>query len=76
MGLGHVSYSISGGAAAGPFAITLSPTATSLANAAGANVVIDTLSNGTLTVSSAVPEPVTCGLVGMILILGLTRRKN
>ena len=74
VGLGHVSYSVGNGAAAGPFAITLTPAATSLADAAGANVPIDTLSNGTLTVTSSTPEPVTYGLVGMVLILGLARK--
>jgi hypothetical protein len=76
VGLGHVSYSIFNSAAAGPFAITLTPAATSLADAAGANVPIDSLSNGTLTVNSSVPEPVTYGLVGMVLILGLARKMN
>jgi hypothetical protein len=76
VGLGHVSYSIGNGATPGPFAITLTPAATSLADATGANVPIDTLSNGTLTVNSSVPEPVTYGLVGMVLIWGLARKKN
>ena len=59
VGLGHVSYSISNAATPGPFLLTLSPLATSLADALGHGVAIDTMSSGTINVTSSAttPEP-------------------
>jgi hypothetical protein len=67
-GLGHVSYSISGGAATGTFAITLSPAATSLSDAAGSNIPITALTDGSINVTAA-PEPSTLGLAGALALL-------
>ena len=76
VGLGHVAYSISGGAATGSFAITLSGPATSLSTATGTNIPVDTLTNGSITVS-ATPEPASLGLVGgLVLALGLLAKKK
>ena len=76
VGLGHVSYSISAGAASGPFAITLTPAATSLSSAAGANIPITTLTNGSLTVT-ATPEPASMGMFGMfVLASGLIAKRR
>jgi len=75
VGLGHVSYSIGNTAVTGPFDLDLTPAASSAPDVAGGIVQIF-LSSGTLTVTSATPEPVTFGLVGMVLMLGLARKKN
>ena len=75
VGLGHVSYSITGGAATGLFAITFSGPATSLSTAFGTNIPITTLSNGSINVI-ATPEPATLGLVGgLVLVAGLFRKR-
>jgi len=69
VGLGHISYSISGGATPGPFAITLDPGTTLLSDANGASVKIDTLTNGTLNVTLT-PEPASLGLFGALALFG------
>lgn len=68
VGLGHVTYVISAGAAAGTFAITFSPAATSLSTGAGANIPITTLTNGSISVT-ATPEPASLSLVGGLAVL-------
>lgn len=78
VGLGHVSYSIASGATTGPFILTLSPIATALADAVGGNVPINTLSSGTITVTSTTvtPEPATVGLgcIGLACLIALKSR--
>lgn len=78
VGLGHVSYSIANGATTGPFQLTFSPLATSLADGLGNAVAIGTLSSGTinLTSSAATPEPGTIGLggIGLACLIAIKRR--
>jgi len=78
VGLGDVTYSIAGAAATGLFTITLSPAVTSLSDGVGASIPIDTLTNGTLTVTAAaVPEPASLGLVGgPVLLAALVLKKK
>jgi hypothetical protein len=62
VGLGHVLFNVSSAAAVGPITVSLAPfPSTSLANATGGNIPINSLVNGTITVGSttAVPEPAT-----------------
>ena len=74
VGLGNVSYSISSASPYGQFAITFSPSPTSvLADAAGANIPITTLSNGSFEVT---PEPSSILLMLGGLLAGLSLRKT
>jgi hypothetical protein len=74
VGLGNVSYSISSASPYGQFAITFSPFPTSaLADAAGANIPITTLTNGSLDVT---PEPSAILLTLGGLLAGLSLRKT
>jgi PEP-CTERM motif-containing protein len=68
VGPGHVFSNVSAGDSPGPVTVTLSAfPATSLTDFAGANVNIDTLTNGSITITAPVPEPATLALV----LLGL-----
>ena len=74
VGLGHITYKIANNVASGNNVITLSAfPATSLSDAAGGNIVINTLRNGNITV---VPEPRTLLLFPAALgMIGFARRK-
>jgi PEP-CTERM motif len=71
-GLAHVTYAVDSGAPAGPVALSLVPTGTSLSDENGDGVSFTT-SNGTITVSGpTVPEPsslVLAGLGAALLVL-------
>ncbi len=74
-GLAHVTYSVDSGAPAGPIAVSLVSTGTSLSDQNAVDVAFTT-SNGTITVSgSAVPEPSSLVLAGLgVAVLALLRR--
>jgi PEP-CTERM motif len=76
VGLAHIAYSIAGNSAPGVFAITLSSSATSLADAEGFNVPINTLTNGSINITSATPEPASLALVGLALLVGISVKKH
>jgi hypothetical protein len=60
VGLGHILFDVSPGAAPGVFPVTLMGfPATSLADPTGANLAIQTLSDGQITITgtAATPEP-------------------
>ena len=77
-GLGHVIFTVAGGAAPGPVTIALqsSPAFTSLSDAAGSPIAINTLTGGSVTVTSSVPEPSTwlSLAVGLFAVITLRRR--
>jgi hypothetical protein len=74
VGLGHVLFDVSPAAAVGTSLVTLAGfPVSSLSDAAGNNVVIQTLSSGQITITgTGVPEPSTLAtvLAGIALILG------
>jgi len=75
VGLGDVFFDVSAGALSGPMTVMLSPSpATSLSDALGDPIGIDTLTNGSITISP-VPEPsaLTFTLLGLAA-LTWTRR--
>ena len=78
VGLGHVSFGVAPGAATGPFAVTLgdSPALTSLSDAGGHNIVIQSLVNGQITITSAAPEPLLFLPVGLALLAAGTIRRR
>ena len=68
VGLGHVLFSIAPGAGAGPVSIDFG-SATSLSDDLGNPIAFDTVAGG-LTITggvSAIPEPVTTGVLGVAL---------
>jgi hypothetical protein len=78
VGLGRVLFNVSPTAATGSFTVSLVSAATTLADAAGNNVTVDTLTPGqiTITASTAVPEPASALLLGgALLCLGLKKRR-
>jgi len=81
VGLGHVLFDVAPGAAPGVFPVTLAgfPT-TSLADATGANLAIQTLSAGQITITgaAAVPEPRTLATLfcGLALLAGCAGRRR
>jgi hypothetical protein len=79
LGLGHVIFAVAGGSAPGPVSITLlsSPAFTTLSDATGSPVTINTLTGGTLTVTSSVPEPSTwlSLAAGLFAVITLRRRR-
>ncbi len=75
VGLGHVLFSVAAGAVPGGFAVTFVPLSTSLSDAAGGPITIDTLTNGTITVSSAVPEPSFLLPLASALLIGLIAQR-
>jgi len=77
VGLGHVFFNVGLGAPIGPLTVTVTAFPTSsLSDALGNNINIDTLVNGTITVASTVPEPATVGLVGLGLVAVAMARKR
>ncbi len=80
VGLGHILFDVSPGAAPGVFPVTLGdfPT-TGLADPTGANLPIQTLSAGQITITgtTAVPEPGTLATLfgGLALLAGSGRRR-
>ena len=70
-GLGHVFFSVAGGATPGGYAVNFVAPSTSLADAAGAPVAITSLVGGTVTIDSAVPEPSSLVPVALALLIGL-----
>jgi hypothetical protein len=77
VGLGHVVFDVSAGALPGPITVTLSPfPATSLSDSVGTPIAIDSLMNGSITISS-VPEPsaLTFTVLGLAA-LTWTRRQD
>jgi hypothetical protein len=81
LGLGRVFFEVAGSAAAGPVTVSLTPyPSTSLAAPDGSNIPIDTLTNGTITISGAVvPEPSALfsaglGILGAAWVICSTRR--
>ena len=77
VGLGHVFFSVASGAAPGPFAVTLgaTPAVTSLSDPGGNNIPIDTLTNGTITITST-PEPASLLLSASVVLIGLGLRRR
>jgi hypothetical protein len=81
VGLGHVLFDVSAGAAGGSFPVDfqLFPT-TSLSDQSGANIPITTLSSGSITIpAAAVPEPsamlpLVFGVAGLLSAAGWRRR--
>jgi hypothetical protein len=83
VGLGHVLFDVSPSATPGIFDVTLAAfPASSLSDPAGANLAIQTLSPGQITITggggSGVPEPstLTMLLAGSILTLGYAGRRR
>jgi len=77
-GLGHVTFDVANGAAAGPFAITLTELGSSLSDADGNSLPI-TLSNGTITINSvsSVPEPSSLALaLSALCVLAALRKRG
>jgi hypothetical protein len=80
VGLGHVLFDVAGGATPGPFVVTLAGfPGTSLAGAApaGANIPIDTFTDGQITIT-AVPEPASALLLISALgaLVAVKRRRR
>jgi len=71
VGLGHVLFSVAGGAVPGIFAVTFVSPATSLSDANENAVGINTLNNGSITVLSTVPEPSFLLPLASVLLIGL-----
>jgi hypothetical protein len=70
VGLGHVFFNVAPGTTPGPYTVTVLPfPTTGLTDPNGNNIPINTLSNGTITVTpgttAAVPEPATLLLAGL-----------
>jgi len=79
VGLGHVLFTVAPGATPGIFAVQLGPTPaeTSLSNAAGGSVTIDTLAAGQITIAStAVPEPGSLLPLALAFLLGGALRRR
>jgi hypothetical protein len=70
VGLGHVFFSVGGGAP-GDYGVDFVPLATSLADAAGDPVAITTLQGGIISIASTVPEPSSLASVAFALLVGL-----
>jgi hypothetical protein len=70
VGLGHVLFSVAPGAVPGAHALTFVPAQTSLSDAAGAPVTINTLQGGTVTIASTVPEPSFLLPLALVLLIG------
>jgi hypothetical protein len=80
-GLGRVSFMVAASAPSGPVTVTLTPyPSTSLTDPNLNNIPIDTLNNGTITISGGViPEPpalisATLGLLGGFWLVRSLRR--
>jgi hypothetical protein len=83
VGLGHLLFNVSANALSGPVTVSLAPfPATSLTDASGGNIMIDSLNNGTITVqSSVIPEPATLvsaltGIPAIAWYVWLSRRRT
>jgi hypothetical protein len=78
VGLGHVFFDTAAGDSSGLVTVTLSPfPATSLSDAAGGNISVDALTNGSITIAgSPVPEPSapTLALVGLAALALIRKR--
>lgn len=76
VGLGHIFFDVAAGTAMGAITVSFAAGATSLADAAGGPITIDTLGTGTITVGTAgvVPEPATAFLAMTGLLVGLGYR--
>jgi hypothetical protein len=77
VGLGRVLFDVSPSAAAGVFPVVLTgfPT-TSLNDFVGNDVPVTSLKNGSITISSAVPEPASLSLVGFGFATLLVRARR
>ena len=78
VGLGQISFDIALAAGSGGFSVVLSPGGTSLSDAVGDTITIDTLVDGVITIDgAAVPEPGTALLAaGALLALVLRVRRR
>ena len=79
VGLAHVLFDVSS-AAAGPVTVAITPyPTTNLSDFTGNNVAINTLTNGSITItSSSVPEPsvMTLAGVGLLGVVGVARLRR
>jgi hypothetical protein len=75
VGLGHVFFNVAAGDVPGVHAVTFVPASTSLSDAAGAPVTINTLVDGAITVSSTVPEPSFVMPLASVLFFGLVTQR-
>jgi hypothetical protein len=71
-GLAHVLFSVAPGASGGGYNVDFTSPATSLSDAAGFPLTIDTLNGGTITVTSTstVPEPSSMAPLTLVLLIG------
>ena len=81
LGLGHILFDVALGAAPGVFPVTFTAfPATSLADPTGANLTIQTLSAGQITITgtAAAPEPRTLATLffGLALLAGCADRRR
>jgi hypothetical protein len=82
LALGHILFDVTGGAAAGPFAVSFTggSAENNLTDPQGANIPVDTLTGGTINISavSSVPEPSSLPLVlaGTAALAALIRRRR
>jgi hypothetical protein len=67
VGLGHVFFNVNPAAAPQTAAVTFVPAGTALSDVNGGPVNINTLTPGTITILSSVPEPATFGMLGFVL---------
>lgn len=74
VGLGHITFNLSAGAVAGPITLSFIPVGDSLSDQNGTALAFST-GTGSVTVTSATPEPATSLMVGVALtgILGAMR---
>jgi hypothetical protein len=75
VGLGHVLFSVAAGAVPGAHAVTFVSPSTSLSDAAGAPVPINTLQDGSITIASTVPEPSLLLPLAVVLLIGFVTQR-
>jgi len=75
VGLGHVLFNVASNATPGVASLVLNAAGTSLSDAAGGNIPINTLVNGQITITAPVPEPSPLALLGLSLVIGILSRR-
>jgi len=76
VGLGHVLFDVSGGAAPGTFAVTLvkDPLVTNLSDSNANNIPIDTFTDGDITIF--LPEPATVLPAGLAFLIAAAAKRR